>query len=158
MTIFLDVDDVVRALANHVFGKDAPTWDYRDPITGKDFLETVNENPSLCYTAKPTKYLDVILEEMDKLVFLTCQLSTWKPYTEKWLDKYIQKDYVVIYVKSIEDKMRYLRNGNHLIDDYFGFRDYSKIALVDRPHNQKIKVPIRIRNPEELREAIRKWS
>lgn len=146
--IYFDLDGVLRSLAAVVFGFNPPAWDWEKD--NKDLVSIINEDLSLLVSAPKTKYLGVA-EKMDDLTILTCQPDKWKPYTEEWIHNNLPGDVNLIYAKSFNEKLKYLKNGEILIEDFPFFSDYSKIAIIDYPYNQNVvNCLMRIREPGEL--------
>ena len=141
---------MLRMLSSHAVNyNELNTWDYRNE-KGQSIIDIVNEHPEICLHSPESEYLPVVNDWLDHITILSNQLSSWIPFTNRWLNNHIIIPYEVIYTKGPNDKLKYLTNGDWLIEDYPKFSDYNNIVLIDRPYNQSLDVPIRVRNPKQL--------
>ena len=149
MTTFFDLDGVLRRLELAVFGHEVDEWQAKN-VNGQNLLEIVNARPELCVSAPPSEYLPVVNEKLESITILTNQLPSWQPYTNIWLEQYLEIPYKVIYTTGITSKLGHLGTNDILVEDYPLFPDYNKIALITRPYNTKLNVPVRINNVEQF--------
>lgn len=149
MNIFFDLDGVIRDIHKAVFGDEyISDWDSK-PKNGKGLFETVKENMSVIETALPTKYYEVI-SLYEPISIISCQPDDWRPYTERWMNKYLPFSKIV-YTHTAEEKLGMLGDFDVLIEDYPNFSDYSKIILIDTTYNQNVKGErMRIKEPIQL--------
>jgi hypothetical protein len=147
--IYFDLDGVLRLLGSHVLGYEPTNW--HDKYNGKTIIEIINENPRLCLTAPETEYLPIVNDKLDKIVLLTNQMTSWIPYTDKWLNNHIKIQYEVIYTKGPEDKLKFLKKSDILVEDFPNFLSYSQIALITRKYNEHLEVPLRISSVEQFK-------
>lgn len=150
--LYFDIDGVLRMLADEVFGEPPKMWDQK--IHGKTLIDIVNEDPTLCLSAPPSEYLPIVNNLCDEITIITNQLPSWKPWTEKWLKKYMKIPYEVIYTNGPDEKLKYLDEGSLLVDDSPKFSSYKNIALVSRPYNNFLEVPLRVNNQDDLKKLI----
>lgn len=157
MTLFWDVDSVLRDLSTAVLGFELPSWDYRHK--GKHFCTLVEENLNVLEVARPLVFVNVLNEQRNAII-LTHQPENWRPYTEKWLSHWIKVPHKIIFTSSVKEKEIYLKEKeDYLIDDYPLFSNYSQILLIDRPHNMHLQnIPNRIFSGNQLREKIKELS
>lgn len=169
--IYLDIDGVLRDLANAVFKTKAKVWDQEDN-NGNGVIEAVNRKPSILIQARKTPYcdpiLDFIVEHGMYLYLLSAQPGNWRVNTDRWIEKnivsynrYFQKaDPRTIYVTKPEQKLRMLnkKKGDVLVEDYPKFDDYSRIILIDYMYNRTVTGMLaRVRTPEELIVELEKY-
>ena len=150
--LYWDLDGVLRILGSHVLGYEPENW--HDTYNGKTIIEIVNEHPELCMTCPESEYLPIIHEKLYNITILTNQLDDWIPFTEIWLRRHIKIPYDVVYTKSSEHKLSFLKNSDILVEDFPGFKNYNNIALVTRSYNEHLNVPCRISTPNNLRILI----
>jgi hypothetical protein len=144
--IYWDLDGVLRNLV-HFASCEVTEWDQL--IDGVDLFKFIGDRLNVLEEAPEFPYVSVA-NSLDVLVIMTNQPVNWISYTERWISKHLPLA-ERIYVNKIESKLKYLRDGDLLVDDYPYFTDYSKIILVDRPYNQNVESPLaRVHNPEEL--------
>lgn len=155
MTIFFDIDGVIRRLDLACFGVEPDHWNFKDNLN-RNVIKIVNDDPSLCEKAKGSEYLDFV-NSLNKVVFLSNQLPNWIPYTDKWLNRNVLTSYEVIYTKN-NNKFEYMSENDMIFDDYPGFDNYDQVLLVDRLYNRKVEVPIRIKNVDEMRVQYNKFK
>ena len=67
---------------------------------------------------------------------------------------HIKIPYDVVYTKSSEHKLSFLKNSDILVEDFPGFKSYNNIALVTRRYNSHLNVPCRISKQNDLRRLI----
>lgn len=152
--VYIDVDNVIRDLDIPIFGERAPVW-YND-VRGMKFVDYVTKNRRKLLKDTPECEYAEPLKEWIKVVgtaglaFLSCQPDEWLFYTERWLRKRFPK-MVYIFTKRPEDKLIIVESQKGiLIDDYPLYKDYRRIAVVDRPYNQHVKANCRIKGPMEF--------
>jgi len=150
--LYWDLDGVLRILGSHVLGYEPENW--HDTYNGKTIIEIVNEHPELCMTCPESEYLPIIHEKLDNITILTNQIDDWIPFTEIWLRHHIKIPYDVVYTKSSEHKLSFLKNSDILVEDFPGFKSYNNIALITRHYNEHLNVPCRISSLIDLRRLI----
>ena len=150
--LYWDLDGVLRILGSYVLGYEPENW--HDTYNGKTIIEIVNEHPELCMTCPESEYLPIIHEKLDNITILTNQIDDWIPFTEIWLRHHIKIPYDVVYTKSSEHKLSFLKNSDILVEDFPGFKSYNNIALVTRRYNSHLNVPCRISKQNDLRKLI----
>ena len=150
--LYWDLDGVLRILGSYVLGYEPENW--HDTYNGKTIIEIVNEHPELCATCPESEYLPIIHEKLDNITILTNQLNDWIPFTEIWLRRHMKIPYDVVYTKSSEHKLSFLKNSDILVEDFPGFKSYNNIALVTRRYNSHLNVPCRISKQNDLRKLI----
>jgi hypothetical protein len=148
--IFFDLDGVLRRLELAAFGHEVNSW-HAVNADGQDLIAIVNANPELCLAAPPSEYLSVVNENLESITLLTNQLPSWQPYTTFWIEQHLEIPTKTIYTTCITSKLHNLGVHDILMEDFPGFPDYSKIALVTRPYNAKLHVPVRINNVEQFK-------
>lgn len=151
INLFWDIDGTIRRLDKPTIGEELPYWNYKK--NGVGFCTLVDNNLTILEKAQPYSYLNVLNKQKNAVV-ITHQPEKWKPYTERWLSKWVKIPYEIIYVDCIEDKLEYLENNDYLIDDYPLFSSYDNILLVDRLWNQEVKAINRIFGTKDLREFL----
>lgn len=157
MTIFWDLDGVLRDLAQICLGRQPSIWDEVDPKTNMTICEMVNKKPSLLIEAPATPYLTVA-RLYEPITILTIQPLTWRGWTKHWIRKYIMAIDIKFFEKPAE-KLEYLKEGDYLIEDYPFFSNYDQIILIDKPYNRDVKVKYRVKNPKELQKLLeRLWK
>ena len=146
--IYIDVDDVVRGMGSVIInfiGKKPKKWS-----DGEIIFKIVKENPDILIQMGVTEYFQVIKNIFKEPTFLSAQIDFWRPYTDIWLQNHFSK-YDRIFVNNSDEKLKYLKEGDLLIDDSPQFNDFSQVVLIDKLYNQHIKNPyIRIKNAYEL--------
>ena len=160
MTLYFDLDGVLRDLGPMVIGHDPISWN--EKVNNKDFFQLVEEDKTVLYKAPPTQYLSVILALCDEINILSSQLSgNWCEFTDIWIDNHVRryKSVNVEYVSKPAEKIAFLKNDDILIEDFPFFADYSKIVVVDHPYNRILsraeKQPItRISNTDEMKDFL----
>lgn len=150
--LYWDLDGVLRILGSHVLGYEPENW--HDTYNGKTIIEIVNEHPELCMTCPESEYLSIVNNKLQEITILTNQLDSWIPFTEIWLRHHIKIPYDVVYTKSSEHKLSFLKNSDILVEDFPGFKNYNNIALVTRRYNSHLNVPCRISKQNDLRKLI----
>lgn len=146
LTIFFDIDGVVRRLDKACLGFEPDRWNVTND-EGLNVVQIVNKDPSICERCEPSEYLKFV-NTLNKVVFLSNQLPSWIPYTNTWLENNVKTDYEVIYTDN--NKFEYMNDGDMLFDDYPLFDDYNKVMLVDRLYNRKTNADIRIKNIKDM--------
>jgi hypothetical protein len=147
LTIFFDIDGVIRRLDLACFGYEPSRWDEKNN-DGLNVLQIVNKDPSICERCNPSEYLNFI-NSLDKAVFLSNQLVKWIPYTDRWLNRNVTTCYEVIYTNN--NKFEYMDlEKDFIFDDYPLFDNYNNVMLVDRKYNKDTIAPIRIKNLEDM--------
>jgi hypothetical protein len=148
--IFFDLDGVLRRLELAAFGHEVDSW-HAVNADDQDLIAIVNANPELCLAAPPSEYLDVVNNKLDNITILTNQLPSWQPWTDLWLEQYLEIPYKVLYTRGITTKLEQLGTNDKIIEDYPLFPCYDKVALITRPYNVKLNVPVRINNVEQFK-------
>ena len=152
MKIYIDIDDVVRDMGTTIIksiGKKPKKWS-----EGKVIFKIIKENPELLTQMGITKYFEVIKKYFKKPYFLSAQVKFWRPFTEIWLQNNFG-EYNRRYVDNSNEKLKYLKNEDLLIDDSPKFNKFDQIILIDYLYNQEVKNPYaRIKNPEELERLL----
>ena len=121
---------------------------------GQNIMEYFHERLYELVYSPTTEYYHVIVKNrmVDAPVILTHQVEEWIPYTQKWLHVYIPHA-KVIYVKDPEEKINYINQFKdmYIVEDYPRFKDNSKVIMIDRPYNRKVRNCFcRVTKPEEL--------
>jgi hypothetical protein len=153
--IYWDLDGVLRNLQFEIYGSYPNKWDAiagAGRFRGLDVFQAVAKDKRILLEAQPTEYLTVA-RIFEPITILTTQPRDWKPYTRWWVRKWLNAR--VIFIDKPEDKLSYLQSA-FLIEDYPFFRDYSNIILIDRPYNQETNCEMRIKNPKQLLELLKK--
>ena len=157
MTLFIDVDGVLRDLSFAAFERPACTWQDTD-YNGNTLVDIVNKNLNLCLNANPTPYLKVIKDfhkyKGIEMLILTSQPKTWRVNTELWLSLYLE-DYSIIYAKTSNEKLGHLKQGDYLIDDSPMFWKFDQIIMPDYIYNRGVNPLYRVMNSEELEVILR---
>lgn len=161
MKIVFDVDGVVRKLMKTLEDKyhfKAREWNWKLP-TGEDFWVLAKRHPEIFEEAPPTEYYNIIKKYVKHPEFYTCQREEYKEPTFKWLIKHFGTKIRVRYYKDSESKFKAIlkRKNTILIEDYPGFKDYSKIYLIPRLYNRHVKCANRL-NRKSLRELLIKYG
>jgi len=148
--IYFDLDGVIRDTCREVLGYYPHQWDCYGP-DGRPYCQIIEDNLRLLYTAPVTQYHEVI-KKLPFVNILTCQPESWRDFTCCWLYEHFEfHQFDVIFVNHADEKLKILKPGDVLIEDYPLFSDYSQIALIDYPYNREVKGEIiRIHEPEEL--------
>lgn len=151
--IFYDLDGVIRDLCTPIWGRQAHEWNEKKD--GMGLIEYVYQDLDILREAPPTEYYQTIFAQPSVRI-LTCQPIEWRNPTREWLEKYFGAhcDVEAIFVSAPSEKLARLKPSDVLVEDYPFFEDYSQIALIDRPYNQNVKAPIRIRNSRDLGEFL----
>jgi hypothetical protein len=146
--IFFDLDGVLRDLCKAA-SINPTEWDCT--IDGRSFIDYFSDNLHLLAEAPTTEYYNPLRMYFgEDLFIMTSQEDRWKKPTVSWLRKHLPKSPIAF----IHDKLRFLRESDWLVEDNPNLVDYSKIILVDRPYNQGVDAPCRVKNPDELIAAI----
>ncbi len=154
--IYIDVDGVIRDLCFGAWGNVEVThWDFE--VNGKGIVDTIDANPEILVKSPPTEYLEC-LSGLDHVIFLTAQRPNWIEFTHRWLKMYVPIQWQAIITRGPDDKERRLVDGDILIDDYPGFKSFDRIALLDRPYNRHIDVPLRITDKNGFMEVLRAYA
>jgi len=151
--IVFDLDGVLRNLQaglNKEFGiPHFKEWFWL--WEGEDIFYWVKHSDYRILTdSPPTKYLDVVKRNIDKVFLWTCQPEDWKKHTIQWVEKYL--NYAFYLFLDTEGKRELLDTLKDvwLVEDSPNFSNYDRIILIDRPYNRHIKVKYRIKKPKEL--------
>lgn len=149
MNIYFDLDGVIRDIHKAVFGDEHIEDWHSKPESGKSFWVAIKEDMSVIETSPPTKYYEVIsLYEPIKVI--SCQPMDWRPYTDKWMKKYLPSSSIT-YTDNADEKLGMLGEFDVLIEDYPLFSDYSKIILIDTTYNRNVTgARMRITEPIQL--------
>lgn len=152
--IHFDLDGVSRHLSKGLFNGEIDTWD-KLMKTGQNFCDYIDEHLEILMTAPATRFCATI-KKLKEVHIISHQPDHWKPGTMYWLGQHFKNNRLIIdFVKSPQEKMAFLSNGDLLVEDYPKFEDYSKIILIDWPYNRHVKDPYaRITEPEQLKKII----
>jgi len=159
--IFFDLDGVIRDLCGAVFKNEPENWEWEEE--GEDLYTKVSRDLSALERAKPTEYYPLVLS-LGFVFILSSQPKEWRIFTTRWLDFWFNQNEAFTssggemyyrFVDSPRDKLRIIRPGDVLVEDYPYFNDYSQIILIDRKYNRNVENPRRrVKTVEELREAL----
>jgi len=148
--IYWDIDGVIRNL--DVWGYEPFDWDETDE-EGHDVFYFLRKDPSLFYRAKTFPYIEVAQKyEQEKgiIEFITHQpTDKGKRYTKLWIEDYFTS-FKIHFVKSPEEKLGFITEGNFLVDDYPYFPSYKRIILIRRNYNTITSAPMIARNNLDL--------
>jgi len=147
--IYWDIDGVLRNQSAIALGGYPNIWYVK--VGNQDFMDYIDDHLEILEISPPTEYLKVA-KEFEPILIISNQPKSWRPYTEKWLQKYINVA-EIIWAEPGE-KLIYLRAKDRLVEDYPYFKDYSQIILIDRPYNQDVPAKIRICTPKQLRKIL----
>jgi hypothetical protein len=148
--IYFDLDGVLRDLCSQVFPEKVVTdWEFKDEL-GRNIYQIVCDKPDHCKLAGPTQYLKTINDNFEEIHILSNQPKRWQPFTDEWLEEYLEIPYYVCYTKGPEQKLDILEEEDILVEDYPFFSRYNQIILIDQPYNQMANSRIRVTNPEGL--------
>lgn len=156
MSLYFDLDGVLREFGTYILGYEPFCWDAKR--NGKTVIEIVNEHPEICLSCPETEYLKVVNDMLDHITILTNQKTSWISFTNKWLNNHIKIGYDVIYTSNAEEKLSMIDKDSILVEDYPLFDNYSNIALITMNYNKHLKVPIRISNIKEFINFIIKYN
>ena len=157
MNIIFDLDGILRNLIGS-FCKDLnlpiPTeWEFKKGSkTIYEWVEEKGYKPLM--DSSPTEYYRVIRNNIENIEIWTDQLPEWRLYTEAWIKTYIGKSKIRYLSTSEKESRLYSLKDTYLVEDCPNFKDYSKIVLIDRPYNQNVKAPNRVKTPLELEECL----
>jgi len=151
--IYWDLDGVLRDLYKVTFANRPTHWGYTE--NGLDIFDVIKKDYTLLEKAPPTPFYKIAIKQ-PFLNILTHQPNNWIPYTENWINKHFSSIYCkIIYVGTRNQKIDIINKENaYLIEDCPLFDDYSRIILIDSPHNKNIKVKYRIKTPKQLEELL----
>jgi hypothetical protein len=153
--VYYDIDGCLRDLAGAVCGKTPDTYEYQNAF-GEGFCDIVDKNLHFLLEAKPTIYYPIV-RMFCPITIITCQPELWIPNTAKWLMDHFKRG-EIRYVEVVghpKDKLKLLKEGDFLVEDYPMFDDYSQIILIDHPYNQNVHAKIIVKSPEHLLETLR---
>lgn len=145
MTVYWDIDGVIRNLSVEALGREASHWE--DKENGKTVVDLVNEDLDILLRAKPLPYLGLANSFLKGIQFLSYQPKTWRPNTLEWLREYMQ---VPFSVRFAQEKLALLKPGDWLIDDFPFFRSFQQVILVKQPYNKGAEARIRVDSPLKL--------
>jgi hypothetical protein len=152
--VVFDLDGVLRDLNGTICKKldvkYPDKWEYL--YNGKTIYEIINSDLSILTECNPTKYLHVVLEEINDIEIWTNQPENWRDLTVQWIKKHIGK--CKIYFKTTSEKEACVNDGMVLIEDSPKFNNYDNIILIDRPYNQEVFGAFRIFGPHHLRNVL----
>jgi len=149
--IYWDIDGVLRNQDAIALGSYPDTWYVK--VGNQDFMDYISDHLEILEISPPTEYLKVA-KEFEPILIISDQPESWRPYTEKWLQKYIRVA-EIIWAKP-KEKLVHLNAQDWLIEDYPYFEDYSQIILIDRPYNRDAPAKIRVYSPEQLKKYLRR--
>ena len=153
--IHFDLDGVMRWLTHDLRGgMDPQTWSEPLP-NGQDLCSYIDENLDVLISAPATRFCATI-KKLKEIHIISHQPDHWKPGTMYWIGKHIPNSKLIIdFVKSPQEKMAFLSNGDLIVEDYPFFEDYSKIILIEWAYNRHVNDPYaRITEPEQLKKII----
>ena len=153
--VYFDLDEVIRSLSVHAMGYVAPSWEIPYLKDGVDFLDVVENNLELLFTAPHTEIYDKIVRFLPYVNILSHQPMSWRPFTTAWIyRKFTFSQVTLNYVDEAKEKLTFLKKDDYLIDDFPFFEDYSQIVLVDKPYNKKVKPFLRVNSTDDLKKWI----
>jgi len=159
--LIFDLDGIFRNLVTVIEkeyndGKPIVHW-YQRGNNGKILPDIIDEDLEILVKAPKTEYFDIIMQYVSFPIIWTYQPIEWRGFMYRWLDKYMDGKYGVVLLnpKQKYDKLKELKD-TYLVEDYPKFPSYEKIILIDRPYNQEVDAPIRIKTPEELEVWLRR--
>lgn len=147
--IYFDLDGVLRDITQVYLGYTPSEWNC-------GIMEKIRLDPSLLLKAPPTEYYPIVKEyfENKTIYIITCQIQQTRKYTIEWVNKHF-RNVKLIQVKYPEEKLKYLKKGDTLIEDYPFYKptDISHITLVliDKPYNKSSICHLRIHSPKALK-------
>lgn len=151
--IIFDLDGILRDLIG-AFCKDLnlpiPTkWEFKKgDKTIYEWMEEKDYEPLV--TSFPTEYYRTIRNNTKDMEIWTDQIPEWRPYTEEWIRIHLGKCKIRYLLTSEKESRLYGLKNTYLVEDCPNFKDYSNIILIDRPYNQNVKAPNRMKTPSEL--------
>lgn len=158
MTIYFDLDGVLRDLEKKVWGKEVEYYDEKIPNWDRSTSEFFLEHPQVFLDALPTKYLNIpkkIISSGKKVNILTAAVGI-NPNVE-WCNKYLGKgNYDITFVSSPMEKLSYLDSFDVLIDDYpyVQAEKDNRIWIINRHCNKHIQAIRRIYNEKNLENLL----
>jgi hypothetical protein len=161
MTIWIDVDSVVRDLILPAYGVDnIPVRYTQKTITGEDFVEFFDKRLNLLQEAPGTKYYQTILEWAKKRLridFLTHQKESWQPYTYNWIVKHFQgvKEINIQFTDSWGEKIEFIKDGDYLIDDHPALLELPGVYGPEYLYNQHM-IKKTLKNQQEMMNFLNK--
>jgi len=153
--IVFDLDGVLRDVDAYLCDKLGVAypeqWEWMPK--GKGLFEHIrNDNYRALVYAPATEYFLPIKKHFEKIEIWSYQIPKWQPYTKLWLNNNLTDKYTIRYLKPHEKEKRlYASKDTYLLEDYPKFKNYDRILLVDRPYNQKVKAPHRIKTVADLK-------
>ena len=156
MRVVFDLDGVLRDLSGHIahmYGEPYPkVWNVK--FKGKSIYECINEHPEILLEAPPTGYLDVVKEFYPAPEIWTSQPVAYQENTATWIKKHIHPD-CMLHFYNPEEKARGVKEDEDILlfEDSPNFKDYTNIALIDRPYNQEVKA-VRIFGKRHLKNIL----
>lgn len=152
MTLYWDIDGVLRNLVGVVFPYEPQEW--AEKCNGRSLNQVIDDDTRLLRIAEPfQEYLDVANSFMH-IDILSAQPKPWRTWTCHWLAAYVTADFDVKYVDKSRDKLNVLQPGDIIIDDGPFYDDFSQVALIDRAYNRHIDAPVRIASKDQLIEFL----
>uniref|UniRef100_A0A6M3XKE3 5' nucleotidase n=1 Tax=viral metagenome TaxID=1070528 RepID=A0A6M3XKE3_9ZZZZ len=158
--IFWDLDGVLRNLTYKFLGSpftqgEVDGWE-RTNDKGQDVVSFVDNNLEVLTDAPECEYMEVA-RLFSPIHVVSAQPDSWRRHTSAWLDAHIP-DARVKYLTDTHHKLYYLDAGFRvLVEDCPLYASYRDIILIDRPYNQDITVPRRVKTPEELLIELRRF-
>jgi hypothetical protein len=153
--IFWDLDGVLRNLTYKFHTGDIDNWEMKNG-SGKTAVEHVDENMEVLTNAPECEYMEVA-KQFYPIHVVSAQPDHWRRHTSAWLDAHIPNARIK-YLTDTHHKLRYLDAGTRvLVEDCPLYASYRDIILIDRPYNQEISVPRRVKSPEELLVELRRF-
>lgn len=159
--LVFDIDGVLRDLNGFLISKyklPIPREWYAWDKIGIDIYEVVSRDISILEEASPTKYLEIVQKYCTDsgIELWSHQPKEWQLHTEKWLYKFLDRDFTIFYFTPKEKYIELQKQEDViLVDDYPLFESYDRIALVDQSYNRKVKSPVRIKTEEDLKLLLR---
>jgi hypothetical protein len=156
MSIYFDIDGVLRDIATPVFGKSPDMW-HAKTASGHNIVEYINRHRDILITAPVFEYeqvLKYLVERKKDVRLLTCQPILWQAHTMFWVAKnltYVEFHDIII-VRTPAEKLAYIMTDDDvLIEDNPEIADYfGRVILIDRPYNRCIKHERRVHNKYQL--------
>jgi hypothetical protein len=151
MKFYWDLDGPLRDLLKQINHNPA---DYHEKVNELTVVEYVTAHKKMLVEAPVSEYFTLV--EGKAITVITCQPLDWIPYTKEWLRNNLPKAKTLFCQHPLE-KMKYLREGCLIIEDYPFFPDNSRVIMVDKPYNQEAAgCYARVHGPAELAEILRK--
>lgn len=155
MTLFFDLDGVIRNLSTLVWDEEEPN-EWNEKVNGISIMDTIDNNLDLLVKAPPTKYYPII-KQLPYINILTAQPMEWRPYTVQWVKNHFEEGtFNIIFVEEFPEKedFIYSKIGRYLIDDFPYFKNTTNIICLTHPYNKEVDCPLRINTIEDMKNII----